>query len=66
MTESAENELLEPGNTELPPVPETLNIEPENAIIDDKPVQTFYKFGEDGFFLGRKCFSPAFVKSNCK
>lgn len=52
MTESAENELLEPGNTELPPVPETLNMEQENAIIDDEPVQTFYKFGEDGFFLG--------------
>ena len=50
MTESAENELLEPGNTELPPVPETLNIEPENAITDDEPVQTFYKFGEDGYW----------------
>ena len=53
MTESAENELLEPGNTELPPVPETLNTEQENAVIEDEPVQTFYRFDEeDGFFLG--------------
>ena len=39
MTESAENELLELGNTESPPVPETLNMEPENTITDDEQEQ---------------------------
>ena len=55
MTESAENELLEPGNTELPPVHETLNTEPKNVTIDNEPIRAFYHYDTDGFYLGTTC-----------
>ena len=55
MTESAENELLEPGNTEIPAVPETLNMEPKNVTIDNEPIRAFYHYDTDGFYLGTTC-----------